>query len=320
MCKVRWEVLIALKLKNSNVDDSSVAENVAAMPNPGDYLPFPSYEYFPRPCSQSNSIPQSYQPPQDSIPSYQDQIPQHQNKIVIGPSSIKTTPLYQYNLMSPQDQQDNQEVGVSISSGCKCDPEVFDELLHHMHAGYTQYHNGMMKLFDTFKTKAACASSVNRESSSSPSLPVFDVTLCADRNNLNAHPELIQLCQQAYLANGQNRAPAVSGPTAGFLSYADYAKMVQNVNANYNTVVSSSQDDSVVGAAPVQQNHDEEREQIMSQLKTHMANNPEPIIVQPAEEPVVAAAVPETPSKTPIHFRIKSLLDNLKNNWKLRLA
>lgn len=282
------------------------------MPNPGDYLPFPSYEYFPRPCdqskpqSQSNFAPQSNQIPQGYL-SPQDAPPQQQNRIVVGPSSMKTT-FYDPRLGAAPEEPQDQQVGVALPStpsGCKCDPEVFDELLHHMHSGYTQYHNGMMKLFDTFKTKADCPNGARGASSSID----FDPRLCADRNLVIVTPGLAELCQQ----HNEAIVPKTGGQ---YMSYADYIRMMQNVNFNPGTIISSSQDvpsGDVVGAPWRPQDNEMKNQKMLEQLKNSRPPANE-LIVQPAdtleEEPPTVEAAP----KAPIHFRIKDLLGNLKKH------
>lgn len=212
-----------------------------------------------------------------------------------------------------QSEQQDQQVGAKLPSGCKCDPEVFEELLHHMHSGYTQYHNGMMKLFDTFKAKADCPNG-NRGSSTSPSQADFDPRLCADRNFLNARPDLAQLCQQ-YSAPTPSKSVPASNHNGQFLSYADYIRMVQNVNSNSGTILSSSQDvpDEVVGNSLEPKHNEGSRMDTASQIKDFSDS----IIVQPDNyDDSVAAAAPVVAQapEIPIRFKFKDLLGGLRKN------
>lgn len=318
--------------------------------NPNDYLP--SYEYFPQNRPQ-NSLQPSYpenpshsivvgpssmkstsynhQQHDFSVPSIsfdqpqlpQNSIPIHEKPFVIGPTSFKSTAIYEH-LGSPHEISPTTKRYVDKTSppGCQCDPEQIDDLLHHMQSSYTQFHNGMIQLFDTFKSQTNCGSNAPRisDSSSSSSQP----NLCQDKNVINADPELAKSCRKAFaesnidLPGGFYELPSLSDIKKGgyqnqFLSYNDYLKMVQNVNSNAGSVLSSSNDlnENIVSKAHIMSD-DDSKEKTVNQLRSHFDNYQEPV----PEEPQVAAA-PETPSNNfkPIKFPFQIKLPQ----WNPRL-
>lgn len=350
---------------------------------PSDYLP--SFEYFPK-----NPVPSRYNPQAPSQPS--PQVPsQNQNSVVVGPSSFKSSPIYEHHgqqhdmslpshsINQPQLPQNSlpshdkpfnigpssfkssplynhlgseQEIthttkrysDKSEPSGCRCDPEHFDDLLHHMQSSYAQFHNGMTQLFDTFKSQTNCGSKISDSSSSNSN---FDYNVrCHDKNVVNADPELSNLCQKAFAegsvdpSGGYYKPPGAGEIKTGgfknqFLSYADYIKMIQNVNANPGTVLSSTKfieddddDDDLVSAS--QRLQDDSHESIVDKLRQHFEQyqNPAEVVAAPepeppAQEPEPQVAAPENmpenqsgPLKAPLEFRsIKSLLPE----WKPRI-
>lgn len=295
-----------------------------------DYLP--SHEFFP-----INSPSNNFQPsPADHEPSP----PKHHDKIVIGPTAFKTTPLFEATLLAEQEPQADQEVAAILphhESGCRCDPEQFDELLHHMQSSYKQFHSGMMQLFDTFKSQANCGSSPSIDSSSAhshPSITYHDV--CNDRNAVNADPELSLKCRRAFPDSSANPSSGFYTPPGieiakatgyrdQFMTYADYIKMVQNVNANPGTVFSQSQDlyDGHLGASQFPSSHDQLGD-TTSQLKQHFQQNrqqeqvvasPEPIAAEPSVAISIADTEPENDApkaKAPFKFRLDTFLDKFK--------
>lgn len=233
--------------------------------NPADYLP--SFEYFPKnPSNFYNSYPsQSY--------SSQYQPTQVREKdIVIGPSAFISNPVYnpenppiaeipveklnQIDALKVQVQKNLKDLApakaVAAPQGCRCDPEQFNQLLHHMQASYGQFQNSMSQLFEAFRSQANCAGKTS-DSSVSPSHSSFDYkTQCADKNYVNADPVLYGLCANAFAeakvnpSSGYYEPPGINIKTGGFqdqfLSYADYVRMMENVNANSGTLISNSDD------------------------------------------------------------------------------
>jgi hypothetical protein len=341
---------------------------------PNDYLP--SFEYFPKNKPTFQPIPQQSYPQNQhstvvigpssfksspiyehhgqqhdiSVPSYfphqpqlpQNALPTHDKPFVVGPSSFKSSPLYDH-LGSQQEiaHTTKRYTDKPDSSGCRCDPEHFDDFLHHMQSSYSQFHNGMIQLFDTFKSQTNCGSKTPQisDSSSSHSHPNFDYNVhCHDKNVVNSDPELSILCQKAFVDSGVDPSGGYYNPpgaaevkTGGFknqfLSYQDYIKMMQNVNYNSGTVLSSSHDidDDVVAASHKSLPDDDSHEKTVNQLRQHIsqyeseivAAAPEPQPEPIAEEPQLAAT-PETPVdepepvKNPLQFQIKSFLPEWK--------
>jgi hypothetical protein len=284
--------------------------------NPNDFLP--SYEYFPKASNNFQQSPSPPSRPQNSRPN-----------IVVGPSPLKSTPFYEHTLRS---EEPEQQVALSIQkpSSCRCDPEHFNELLRHMQSSYNQFHNGMMQLFDTFQSQSNCGSSRQiADSSSSPSQKNVDLNvLCRDKNAINSDPNLVASCQRAFAESqtdpsaGYYKPPgAAAVPTGGFknqfLSYADYIKMMRNVNANSGTVLSSSfdphdddDDDQVASQHAI-----DSQEQTVSQLKQHIGQYQPEIVAAPAPE-LEEPQVEETSPKSPLKFEIKSLLDTWNSRRK----
>lgn len=295
---------------------------------PEDYLP--SYEYFPR-TPQHSSYNQRH-PQEPSVSKYQT--------IEIGPNSFKSTPFY--NELSnieievprkPFPSLDkNTKIASSVipSSGCHCDAEQFNDLLHHMQSSYQKFHNGMIQLFDTFKSQSNCGSKPvlrDHDSSGSPSYSNFDYRVdCRDKNQVAESDRLTQLCQGSFdddvnPSSGYYEPPGEHIPTGGyenqFLSYQDYVKMMRNVNLNSGTLLSSSYDldDQILGAAPRNQG-EEDRETQMKQLKEHIKQfkMPEKTLVE--DPPIVAVsqevAQPKLPKLDMKALDMKAFFENLR--------
>ena len=311
--------------------------------NPNEYLP--SYEYFPQnrpsnfpqpsypenpshsivvgPSSMKSTSMYKHQEHDFSIPSIsfdQPQLPQNsiplpEKPFVIGPTSFKSSPIYEHLALPHEISPTTKRyVEKTSSPGCQCDPEQIDDLLHHMQSSYTQFHNGMIQLFDTFKSQTNCGSNTPRisDSSSSSSQP----NLCQDKNVINADPELAKSCRKAFAESnidlrGLYKLPGLTDIKKGgyqnqFLSYNDYLKMIQNVNSNTGSVLSRSNDlnQDIIDAAHTS-SHDDSGEKTVNQLRSHFDNYQETV----PEEPQVAAA-PETPSndfkqmKFPFSFKL----------------
>lgn len=293
-----------------------------------EFLP-PSYEYFPQhrpaftqPASHPANIPVVVPPARSSstfenrpLPSLdfdqpilpENAPPSPPKPFVIGPSAIKSSPLYDL-LSSPAPSEEvalaNHQDHQSQQPGCRCSPEQFNELLHHMQSSYNQFHNGMIQLFDTFKSQVNCGSNVPQitDSSGSPSSP----ELCRDKNFVNSDPELAKSCQRYFAeanidpSSGYYDVPGVDEVKAGgfrnqFLSYADYIRMVHNVNNNAGSVLSSSQeinDDFVAAARGGPQ--DDSHEVTVNKLRSHI-NNFQDVVAAPEPEPEPKA--PESKSR-----------------------
>lgn len=304
---------------------------------PSSFKSSPIYEHQ----SQQHDMPApSFSHNQPQLP--QNALPTHDKPFVIGPSSFKSSPLYDH-LGSQQEIAHTTKRytdNTNTPSGCRCDPEHFDDLLHHMQSSYKQFHNGMIQLFDTFRSQTNCGSKLPQisDSASSHSHPNFDYNVhCQDKNVVNADPDLTVLCQKAESvadpSSGYYKPPGAGEVKTGgfknqFMSYADYIKMMQNVNYNSGTVLSQSHelDDDDVTAFHQRLPDDDSQENTMTQLRQHFdqyqsllaAPQPEPEPV--TEEPQVAAApAPEDtepgPIKSPLQFQIRSLLPE----WKPRL-
>lgn len=291
---------------------------------PDDYLP--SYEYFPK-NSQSFNSPPIHQ----NHPISDD--PESKQQLVVGPSSFKSTSLFDLDLQAKNAEissfrDSNSDLSSSLSSpssvaihqssSCHCDPEQFNDLLHHMQSSYQQFHNGMIQLFETFKSQSNCASNlpsminVNSDSTSSHSQTNFDYkTRCTDRNSVNSNPALASMCVNAFPdarinpSTGYYEPPGQNIKTGGFenqfISYADYLEMMRNVNANSGTVLSSAHelDEPVVASS---QNNNESRDQTLNQLRQH---------IDQFKDVEVAAPEPTTEDpKTTAKFDMKSLLGN----------
>lgn len=290
----------------------------------------PIYEHFGQ--QHDISVPSRHQPqfPQNSIPT-------HDKPFVVGPSSFKSTPLYDH-LGSQQEiaHTTKRYTDKDVASDCRCDPEHFDDLLHHMQSSYTQFHNGMIQLFDTFKSQTNCGSKTPQisDSSSSHSHPNFDYNLhCHDKNTINSDPELSNLCQKAFAesnvdpSGGYYKPPGAGDVKTGgfknqFLSYADYLKMMQNVNYNSGTVLSSSNqlDDDIVAESHKMLPEDDSQEHTANQLRQHFSNyqdqtvdaTPETV----SEEPKVSAPENESgPIKASLQF--KSFLPEWKPRFQI---
>lgn len=302
---------------------------------PEDYLP--SYEYFPK-NSPSFNPPQSH----PTQPSRTDESQPNHPNYVFGPNSYKSTTLYDVDLqakdsllplsssaaptLSAVSSSSPSPSPSTSTSGCRCDPEQFNDLLHHMQSSYKQFHNGMIQLFETFKSQSNCASNSppmiygDGDSSSSHSHPNFDYkTLCADRNAVNSDLELATRCIDAFPdshinpSSGFYEPPGQQIKTGGFenqfMSYADYIKMMRNVNANTGTVLSSAydMDDRIVASAhSVAQ--DDTQDQTSNQLRQHLDKIKDEQVAAPAP---TEEAAPTTASKSLFKFDVKSLFENL---------
>lgn len=310
--------------------------------DPKDYLP--TFEYFPQ------NSPSFYQ--------HQSTYPPNFN-----PSSFKSSPMYDRSLI-PSDVSHTTKRYSDKTSGCRCDPEQFDDLLHHMQSSYAQFHDGIIQLFDTFKSQASCGSvpqidqsrpalpahsnlhsfeandhkvvigpspikstpfyehslqSQLQDSSGSPSHSNFDYnTHCVDKNAVNADPQLSKLCENAFNeanpSSGYYNPPSgVQTKTGGFenqlMTYADFIKMMQNVNKNSGTVLSSAfdlddDDDQTVG-----QYLPEDLDQINNQLRQHISDYKVP-------DPVEAVGADSAGNDSGLsRFNIKSFMDG----WRKKI-
>lgn len=319
---------------DSSQSESTVQQRIDTTPmvaaplyNSADYLP--SYEYFPK---NPSNFYQSY--PSQSYPSQSQPNQVYEKEVVIGPSAFKSNPIYnpenhpiaeipveklhQLDALKSQVQKNLNELAIPKSAvapqGCRCDPEQFNQLLYHMQASYSQFQNSMSQLFETFRSQANCAGKTS-DSSVSPSHSSFDFkTQCADKNNVNADPILYGLCASAFAearvnpSSGYYEPPGVNIKTGGFqnqfLSYADYVRMMQNVNANGNTLISSGDEFQYYQPAP----RTKSTEAITKDLKSYVNSMPDEV---PAFEEI-PEVVP--PSSTP-----KPLLD-LKGSKLNQLA
>lgn len=296
---------------------------------PEDYLP--SYEYFPK-NSQASFNPPQYYP--------QEHPPKRQN-FVVGPNSFKSTPFIGEAVLEDIAEIDNakaslqsvdktSELALAVApSGCRCDPEHFNDLLHHMQSGYRQFHNGMIQLFDTFKSQSNCGASTTQrdgDSSSSPSQSNFDYQVsCKDKNHANGNPQLAVKCEGAFddsyvnPSSGYYEPPGENIKTGGFhnqfLTFSDYTKMMRNVNANSGTLMSSSfnMDDQVIDSAKL--THDErDQHDTVKQLKQHINQYQEPIVTaaEPSDQ-TVTFPVPQKVAQPKFpKFEMKALLGNLR--------
>lgn len=315
---------------------------------PSNYLP--SFEFFPknRPISQdfqdypSQDKPSavvgpssfktthyddkidfsapSFSPNQPQFP--QHSLPTHDKSFVIGPSSFKSTSFSDVGSQHEISHTLKHHTDKTVSSDCRCDPEHFDDLLHHMESSYTQFHNGMNQLFDTFKSQTNCGS---KDSTSSHSNFDYNVH-CHDKNAINADSELSKLCQKAFIESGVEpsggfyKPPGASDVKTGgfknqFLSYTDYLKMMQNVNSNSGTVLSSSNDinDDIVSASQkLLLPDDDSQENTANQLRQHFSQFQDETVA--AE---VAAAPEPSEEKSPLRFQIKSFLPEFMPRIKI---
>lgn len=316
------------------------SSNIAPVYRPEDYLP--SYEYFPKNSQPSLNTPQYY--PQSS-PQSSHSRPQ---TYYVGPSPYMTTPLVgkaflrdiaqvediesslQYSSKTSDVTRKTSQVALPAApSGCRCDPEQFNDLLHHMQSSYQQFHNGMIQLFDTFKSQSNCGGSNavqgSSDSSSSPTHSIYDHQIgCSDKNYVEENPELIKKCKgdfdDAYVnpSSGYYQPPGENIKTGGFknqfLSFADYTKMM-NVNANSGTLMSSSFDMDTQGNGSPQTAHNDSRDQTMKQLKQHINQFRETPDI-PEAESIPIDSNSEVPQEivTPKFpkFDMKALLGNLR--------
>ena len=275
---------------------------------PEDYLP--SYEYFPKnPKPSSNPEPYYAQGGQE--------FQSHHQTFPVGPSSFQTTPFAGKvaenslakldEIAAPMERSVARTTSETYStpsvapSGCRCDPDQFNDLLDHMQKSYLQFHNGMIQLFKTFQSQSNCGSGTTqngRDSSSSPSNSNFDYRVnCRDRNFNQENPELALKCKDYFddsnvnPSSGIYEVPGVSIKSGGFqnqfMTFADYAKMMGNVNTNSGTLMSSTFDlnNQIVGSAktPV---IDNDRENMAKQLKQHISQYKDPVVAAPAPEPL----------------------------------
>lgn len=276
--------------------------------NPDDFLP--SFEYFPK----SQPTYANYQPFKPSEPSehstpekshsnsHHDVMNSHhedKNHVVAGPLPFVTNKFYDVQAPPlPDISHDHKHLldhhvdkTPVINKGCRCDPEQFHELLQHMQSSYSQFHNGMMQLFDTFKSQSNCGGHGAADSSGSASYkaPDYEV-LCADKNNFNADPSLHLKCQNALHESNVNPTSGYYSPPGSdikhggfenqFLPYSEFLKMMGNVNANSGTVLSDSH--SIPDIKPVTSEPDHMGE-ITKKLKEHI-NQFEDVVTEPEEE------------------------------------
>lgn len=329
------------ELRPSNVDESSSQFNSASFSkvepfsvqpivqpnheipqyNPNDYLP--SYEYFPKNSPKSNERSQFNA--QNDNDDDDDRSSSHFQRVVVGPSSVMTTPLYKKDMVALQDVSLKVEKPPQIPShpqsspqGCQCDSEQFEDLLNHMQSGYSKFHNGMMQLFETFKSQSNCGSNVHRDSSSAPSQSQFNYQVeCRDRNVVNGNPQLAAKCRDAFSdsrvnpSSGYYQPPTKSDQPGAFenqfLSYADYVKMISNVNANSGTILSSAYDlDSEIAGSSNPNYHHEQQKQTVDQLRQHFEVYQDTPVAAPNPVSEAPASTASTMKKFFETFKLKN--------------
>lgn len=181
-------------------------------------------------------------------------------KINYGPSALKTDPIYQFMAQKPKEL----DVGITkstppqINTPCQCDSAQFQNLLRQLDIGFQQYHQNVVQILNEYSANSNCG--VNGRATTISNVE-YDTAICADTVRVSSDPQLAAFCQNVNgVINvepssgvieipGQKPQPA-RGYAGQFISFADYAKMIQNPNFNPNSL-------NIVGAEkPAESNED----------------------------------------------------------------
>ncbi|XP_070498784.1 uncharacterized protein [Chironomus tepperi] len=187
----------------------------------------------------------------------------------------------------------------SHQAPCRCNYENYNNLINRIQSSYQHFQTDMSEIFEQFK--AAESSRSKGDSDTAPTInPDMDYNVvCSDVNAVGSSPEMRKLCHE-FKASSFN-VPASHHNSVNnlhrndYLSYQDYIRMVTNVNANPNTLVSSSGPDYPIVGAPNPTSSDpetDERSNTVKLIKEYIKDLPD-------ESPIVGAANPEvtTPEK-----------------------
>lgn len=209
-------------------------------------------------------------------------------KINYGPSAFKTDPFFALLGEKPSKESN---VGVTKSEVIpksdtekvcqQCDPTQFQNLLRQLDIGFQQYHQNVVNILNEYSANSNCANSGD----SAISNIEYDTAICTDRNRVMSDPQLAAFCEKVYgdltvepssgviEIPGQKPQPA-RGYEGQFISFADFAKMLQNPNFNSNTLnivgaENPNSDEQIVG---IPSNNDA-NQSILKELKI-LANDP----------------------------------------------
>lgn len=272
------------------------------------------------------------------------------------PQNLNVDPqLLQSDLNQAPDQLQEPIVGNQHTSGPTYNSQNFDELLNQMQSTYQSFHSGMSQLLDSFKSQSSSFQNMmdQRDSHSSHSKHFDFNARCQNQNEVNADPQLSKMCHLDYgdqsrnsdQSGNSNQVPLNVPPTNEFqnqfVSYADYVKMVRNVNRNSGTLLVGHNNGELLGAAaPLTEESEEHpighhKQGILNDLRVHIdsftdeeqvaAAAPEPEQEGPQVEaeidPIVANPAPEETIGSAQDVSLKSLfitfLDKLHSKNKL---
>lgn len=241
------------------------------------------------------------------------------------------------------DQVQDPIVGNPHMQGPSYNAQNFDELLNQMQSHYKTFHSGMSQLFDSFKSQSSSFQSMmdQRDSHSSHSKHFeINARLCQNQNDVNADLNPSKMCHLDHGDQFENSNPAESSePPVNvpqpkpFVSYADYVKMIRNVNRNSGTLLVGHNNGELLGAAaPLTEQSEEHpighhKQGILSDLRTHIdsftdveqvaAAEPEPQ-VEAEIDPIVAHPEPEPKHEDgSLKQRFQAFLDQLHSRNKL---
>lgn len=244
------------------------------------------------------------------------------------------------------DQVQDPVVGNPHMQGPSYHAQNFDELLNQMQSNYQTFHSGMSQLFDSFKSQSSSFQSMmdQRDSHSSHSKHFEINARCQNQNDVIADPHLSKMCHLDHGHQFGNSNPAESSeppvnvpPTnefqKPFVSYADYVKMIRNVNRNSGTLLVGHNNGEFLGAAaPLTEQSEEHpighhKQGILSDLRTHIdsftdveqvaAAEPKPE-VEAEIDPIVAQPEPEQKNEEgSLKQRFQAFLDQLQSRNKL---
>lgn len=193
----------------------------------------PHSTYYP--AHPQNSDQQKYLPLHDgeSYPEVHIDYPSDSKQILpyVGPSSFKTT---HYDAVDGIVGEIHSVESQNRSPNCECDSAQLENLLRQMDLEFHQYRENVAQHFNAYKAQINVGQAQNAASSN----------FCDDEEYVRANPEVSNLCDDV----DDVKTTTVDYPTTfheqsvpkgfegQFMSYADYAKMVQSPNGNQNTV------------------------------------------------------------------------------------
>ena len=214
------------------------------------------------------------------------------------------------------DQLQDSIVGNQQRSGPSYNSQNFDELLNQMQSTYQSFHHGMSQLLESFKSQSSSFQNMmDQRDSHSSNTKHFDFNArCQNQNQVNADPQLSKMCHLDYGDQTRNsNEPPTNVPSTNvfqnqFVSYADYVKMVRNVNRNSGTLLVGHKNGELLGAAaPLTEESEEHpighhKQGVLNDLRTHIDSF--------TDEEQVGAAAPEQEPEPQVEAEVDPIVAN----------